>query len=111
MNRERVIVDFDTFEQALKLEETVKSGYCDPIIENLLAWIAVEEDLSSSYEKLAKKFVDEKTKKVTESLSQESAKNALSLHEIVKSVENYSEAREKRKEIIRELNAHERSHV
>ncbi len=50
--RQRILVDIETVEQARKIEETVKSGYLDATIEHLLQWIAVEEDLISSYRQL-----------------------------------------------------------
>lgn len=51
--RQRILVDIETVEQARKIEETVKSGYLDATIEHLLQWIAVEEDIISSYGQLS----------------------------------------------------------
>ncbi|HXQ92051.1 MAG TPA: hypothetical protein VN739_03530, partial [Nitrososphaerales archaeon] len=77
MSRERVIVEIENLEQALKLEETVRTGYCDPIAENLVAWIAVEEDLVSSYEKLSKKYSQQGPNNTIKELSEESKNNII----------------------------------
>src|SRR5579875_2510593 len=104
MDRERVIVDFENFGQALKLEQTVKTGYCEPIAENLLAWIAVEEDLSNSYSKLSKKFEgQEDLRKAALDLSVESKNNITLLNGLLKSVEEFSEARDRRQKLIEGL--------
>lgn len=50
----RVISELRSLGEAKKLEETIKTGYVDPIIESIVDWIAVEEDLAESYEKLSK---------------------------------------------------------
>jgi hypothetical protein len=53
--KERVIIDFKNLGDAAKVEETVKTGYCDTIEDNLNTWAAVEEDMIESYVNLAKK--------------------------------------------------------
>jgi hypothetical protein len=58
MKRGRIIAEIENMEQARRVEETVKSGYSEVIIESLVQWLAVEEDLVSSYEKLAKELPD-----------------------------------------------------
>ncbi len=98
MSRERVIVDIENLEQALRLEQTVRTGYCDPIAENLLAWIAVEEDLAASYEKLGEKYADSRNS--IRELSEESRKNIDLLRGILKSIESFSQTRQKREELI-----------
>jgi hypothetical protein len=100
MSRERVIVEIENLEQALKLEETVRTGYCDPIAENLVAWIAVEEDLVSSYEKLSKKYSQQEPNSTIKELSEESKNNIIVLHEILKSVEQLGQARDLRRQLI-----------
>jgi len=103
MSRERVIVEIEDLEQALKLEETVKTGYCDPIAENLLVWIAVEEDLASSYGKLTEKYSQQETKDAMRELHNESKRNITKLHEILNSVEELGQARNRRRELIANL--------
>jgi rubrerythrin len=52
--RQRIIKDIVTVDQAVKAEKDVESGYHDVIEENLIYWLAVEEDIIESYTKLAK---------------------------------------------------------
>jgi ferritin-like metal-binding protein YciE len=103
MSRERVIVEIENLEQALKLEETVRTGYCDPIAENLVAWIAVEEDLASSYEKLSEKYPQQEIKSAMKELREESKNNIIVLHEILKSIEQLGEERDQRRQLIEKL--------
>ena len=103
MNRERVIVEIENLEQAQKLEETVRTGYCDPIAENLVAWIAVEEDLVSSYEKLSEKYSRREAKDAIRELREESRNNITILHEILKSIEQLGRARDQRRQLIEKL--------
>lgn len=103
MERDRIIADIESLEQALKVEETIRTGYCHPIIESLLAWIAVEEDLVSSYGKMAKvgyaRDLDEPIRK----LSVESKENAEQLHRLVKMIEDFAETSERRQRLILKL--------
>lgn len=102
--RERVIVEIENLDQALRVEETIKTGYCDPVAENLLAWIAAEEDVSDSYEKLAEKFKD--VNEVRESLlalREESQKTIKMLQDLLDSIEELGATRDRRQETIRAL--------
>jgi hypothetical protein len=63
-----MIVDLGTMEEAKRVEETIKTGYVDPIIENLVNWIAVEEDLASSYEKFSKSLSSTEEREVANEL-------------------------------------------
>ena len=104
MARERVIVEIQNLDQALKVEETIRTGYCDPIAENLLAWIAVEEDLIDSYEKLSEKFAgNQEVKKAIDSLYEESRNNIKMIRNILDSVEELGAARDRRRDILRRL--------
>jgi len=104
MARERVIVEIQNLEQALRVEETIKTGYCDTISENFLAWIAVEEDLADSYSKLSEKFENkEKVKKAITGLSEESRKTIELVQKLLDSVEELGAARDRRRSIIQEL--------
>lgn len=109
MERERIIVDIENLEQALRVEETIKTGYCHPIIENLLAWIAVEEDLTTSYGNLARGGCPKDQEKSINNLSIESKENAEQLRKIVKSIEGFAEASERRQRLIQNL-AQPKSH-
>jgi len=103
MGRERVLVEIENPDQALKLEETVRTGYCDPIAENLVAWIAVEEDLVSSYEKLSKKYPQPEIENAMKELGEESKNNIIVLHEILKSIEQLGQARDQRRHLLEKL--------
>jgi hypothetical protein len=50
----RILVNISTMKEAGRIEETIKSGYIDPILESIVSWIGVEEDLADSYEKFSK---------------------------------------------------------
>jgi hypothetical protein len=50
----RMLVDISSLDEARRVEETIKTGYIDVIIENIVNWIGIEEDLAASYEKLSK---------------------------------------------------------
>lgn len=103
MTRERVIVDIEDLGQAAKVEDTVKTGYCDYIKDYLVHWIAVEEDLTESYRKLADKLNDPKVKKTLEEFASESKENVSSLRKLMKSIDSFSEAKIKRREILGDM--------
>jgi hypothetical protein len=50
---ERIVPHIEDFDQAIKVERDVLSGYQRVIEENISYWIAVEEDIVDSYAKLA----------------------------------------------------------
>ncbi|HME18976.1 MAG TPA: hypothetical protein VKF15_04495 [Nitrososphaerales archaeon] len=93
MKRERIIADVETVSDARKVEETVKTGYAEALIETLVNWIGVEEDLVSSYERLAAKQGNAQTKGVFLQLAKESNENVVSLTELRKSLERLDKAR------------------
>jgi hypothetical protein len=102
MNRERIIADIENLEQALRVEETVKTGYCQSITESLLAWIAVEEDLAASYAKLAEKYPEVEKDSINR-LSSESNENTKNLSVLVESIKEYAAARDRRQRVIESL--------
>lgn len=103
MSRERVIVEIETLGQALKVEQTIRTGYCDPIAENILQWIAVEEDLANSYQKLSAKFSNQELAKALKELEEESRSNITLLRSLLKSAEEFGEARIRREKLIERL--------
>jgi rubrerythrin len=103
MSRERVIVEIQNLDQALKVEETIKTGYCDPIAENLLAWMAVEEDLSDSYDKLSAESPSKEVKETIAALSKESKNNVKLLQEFLDTVEEFGAARDRRRAALERL--------
>ncbi len=50
---ERIVPNIENFDQAIKVERDVLSGYQRVIEENISYWIAVEEDIVDSYMKMA----------------------------------------------------------
>jgi len=60
--RERIIIDIETVDQAVKAEKDVETGYHGVIEENLNYWLAVEEDIIESYTKLVKQTENKKIK-------------------------------------------------
>ena len=50
---ERIVPNIENFDQAIKVEQDVLSGYQRVIEENISYWIAVEEDIVDSYTKMA----------------------------------------------------------
>lgn len=82
-----MIKEFETVEDAKKLEETVKTGYAETSIETLVNWIAVEEDLTDSYRSLAAKPENAPRRWVFLQLAQDSRKNMDTLSELRKAFE------------------------
>ena len=50
----RILSNISTMDEALKVEEAMKSGYVEAIVENIVHWIGAEEDLADSYEEFSK---------------------------------------------------------
>jgi hypothetical protein len=100
MKRERIIADVETVSDAKKVEETVKTGYSEALIETLVNWIGVEEDLASSYEHLAAKQGNAHERSVFLQLAKESNENVNSLTDLRKSLEKLDKARIARIELL-----------
>lgn len=96
MKQGRMIVDIETMEQARRVEETVKSGYSEVIIESLVNWLAVEEDLASSYDKLAKILPDEAGREAAAKLCELSKKEMTVLTDFLAKFEEIDAKRKKR---------------
>jgi hypothetical protein len=93
MKRERIIAEVETEEEARKVEETVKTGYVEPIIETIVNWIGVEEDLHSTYERLAEKPDSGSRRAVFQRLAGESKANMTALADLKRSFETLDTAR------------------
>ncbi len=105
MERERVIVDIETLDQALKVEETVKTGYCDVIIENIVQWIAIEEDLKNSYDRLSEKNSQRSSKEALLEFAKASKENKDSLNHFLKLFEDFSSKKVRQIERLKALKA------
>jgi hypothetical protein len=102
-SRRRVIVEFETPADARKVEETVKTGYAETSIENLVQWIAVEEDLSDTYGRLAAKSKDSTSRETYNELKEGSERTISDLSKLLKSLEELDDARIKRIESLKAL--------
>jgi hypothetical protein len=102
LTRERVIIDIEDLEQAAKVEETVNTGYCDTIRDNLAHWIAVEEDIVDSYSRLVGR-AGNKYGKSLENLIADSKDTLCTLRELLDSFESLSQRRTSRIQAIRNL--------
>jgi hypothetical protein len=93
MKRERIISEVETVEEGKKVEETVKTGYIEPVIETIVNWIGVEEDLEGSYERMAAKQDSASRRGVFQRLAAESEANIVTLTELKKSFDALDKAR------------------
>jgi hypothetical protein len=103
MKRDRMIVEIETMEQARRVEETVKSGYSEPIIESLVQWLAVEEDLVSSYERLAKDLPDAAMREAAARLCERSRKEIVALSGFLEKFEEIDRERQNRIQTVASL--------
>jgi hypothetical protein len=103
MKRGRMIVEIETMEQARRVEETVKSGYSEVVIESLVQWLAVEEDLVSSYEKLAKALPDAAGRDAARKLGEQSKKGITALSGFLRKFEEIDRERMKRIQTVASL--------
>ena len=100
MKRERIIAEVETVEEAKRVEETVKTGYIEPTVETIVNWIGVEEDLASSYERLATKKDNASLRGAFLRLASESKANMTALADLKKSFENFDRARIERVKLL-----------
>ncbi len=103
MAKARIISEVATPEDAKKIEETVKTGYAETSIENLVNWAAVEEDLEESYGQLADRAESPGRKEAFRRLQAESKRNMVELSGLVEYLEGLDRARVKRIELLGEL--------
>ena len=96
MKRARLISDIQTFDQAKRVEETVKSGYVETTVENFTQWMAVEEDLAASYERLSKSLAGKEERELAERLHKQSTENITALAELLERVETLESQQSKR---------------
>jgi rubrerythrin len=98
-----MIKEFETAEDAKKLEETVKTGYVETTIETLANWIAVEEDLTDSYRSLAARPENAAWRWVFLQLAQDSRENMNTLFELRRSFEGLDTERTYRISLLASL--------
>jgi rubrerythrin len=83
--RERIIRDIETLDQAIKAEKDVEVGYHNAIEENVLLWLATEEDIIESYTKLIKKSENKEIDATLSKIIEDSKKHITMLTSIRKS--------------------------
>jgi hypothetical protein len=103
LTRARIIKDFDSTDDARKVEETVKTGYAETSIESLVQWAAVEEDLADTYGRLAEESKEPKRHDAFLQLREESKRNTTELLGLVEYLEGLDKARAKRIELLKGL--------
>ncbi len=103
MSKHRIIAEFESPDGARKVEETVKTGYAETSIENILHWIAVEEDLADNYERLTGASSASPQRNVYAQLTQESRNTVGELSKLLTSLEALDRARVKRIETLTDL--------
>ncbi len=103
MKRERVIVEIASLGQASKIEDTVKTGYCDVINDYIIHWIAVEEDLVESYRKLTEQYTDSQVKETMKKFAEESMQNVRTLRELHNSFDALGVAKINRYQVLEDL--------
>ena len=96
MKRPRVIAEIDSFEQAKRVEETVKTGYAETTQEEIVQWMAVEEDLISSYRKMEAATEGKGQRELAGRLRAESEENLKSLAELLEKLKALDAQRARR---------------
>lgn len=99
----RIIADLKSLEEALKVEESIKTGYVDVILESLLNWIAVTEDLSESYEKISRSLPSQEEKETADKLYILSRSDAEALKREKQEFEGFDNEYQKRIRLLRSL--------
>ena len=100
MAKDRVIVNLKTAEDAKKVEETVKTGYAETTVENVLQWMSVEEDLADSYLRLSNESRDTRARETYSQLHQDSRTTLEELASLLKPLEELDRKRIKRIELL-----------
>jgi len=103
MTHTRLLKEFNSTEDAKKVEETVKTGYTETAIENLVHWAAVEEDLAESYGLMAEASKNQTKRDAFIRLQEESKRNMVEISGLVDYLEGLDKARAKRIELLKSL--------
>ena len=103
MTRTRILKEFSSTEDAKKVEETIKTGYSETAIENLVQWAAAEEDLAESYGEMAASSKKQVSRDAFIRLQEESKRNRVEIEGLVEYLEGLDSARAKRIELLKGL--------
>jgi len=103
--RERVIQDIENVDQAIKAEKDVEVGYHNAIEENVLLWLATEEDIIESYSKLVKNTESRKIKTALTKIIEDSKNHILMLTSIRKSFDKIASDEHRHAKMLEDLRA------
>jgi len=103
--RERVIQDIENVDQAIKAEKDVEVGYHNAIEENVLLWLATEEDIIESYSKLVKNTDSRKIKTALTKIIDDSKNHILMLTSIRKSFDKIASDEHRHAKMLEDLRA------
>jgi len=92
----RILSNISTMDEALKVEEAMKSGYVEAIVENIVHWIGAEEDLADSYEEFSKSLSSPEEREAANQLHVLSASNADILRKKLEEFEGFDSEYRKR---------------
>jgi len=92
----RILSNISTLDEALRVEETMKSGYVDVIVENIVHWIGAEEDLADSYEEFSKSLPSTEEREAASQLHVLSTSNADILRKKLEEFEGFNSEYRKR---------------
>jgi rubrerythrin len=101
--RERIIIDIDILDQAVKAEKDVESGYHGVIEENISYWLAVEQDIIDSYTQLANQSEHKKVKSTLTQIIDDSRNHIRLLTSIHKTFDKILEDEERHAKLLQEL--------
>ncbi|HKM51006.1 MAG TPA: hypothetical protein VJZ75_07485 [Candidatus Bathyarchaeia archaeon] len=101
--RERIINDIETVDQAIKAEKDVEIGYHGVVDENITYWLAVEEDIIESYNKLLKETDSKKIKTVLARIISDSENHVRILTSIKKSFDKVMRDEQHHAELLESL--------
>jgi rubrerythrin len=101
--RERIIRDIETLDQAIKAEKDVEVGYHNAIEENVLLWLATEEDIIESYTKLIKKSESREIDATLSKIIEDSRKHITMLTSIRKSFDKIVSDEHRHAKMLEEL--------
>lgn len=103
--RERVIRNIDNVDEAIKAEKDVEVGYHNAIEENVLLWLATEEDIIESYTKLAKDSESRKIKTTLTKIIEDSKNHIIMLNSIRKSFDKIASDEHRHAKMLEDLRA------
>jgi rubrerythrin len=102
-DRERIIKDVETLDQAVKAEKDVESGYHSVIEENIAYWLAVEQDIIDSYTKLAEQSKDRTVKSTLTKIIEDSKNHIRMLTSIRKTFDKIMADEKRHTTLLQEL--------